>query len=68
MAAQLRIHRKRTSRDNSSLTVGARGFRLFFAMWRDPQRDGRVRPGDWVVLLIGMALFIGSGLAVLRGF
>jgi hypothetical protein len=57
-----------TPRDNSSITVAVRGLRLFFSMWGDPQRDGSMRPGDWLVLLIGMALFIGSGLVVLRGF
>ena len=55
-------------KDHSSLTAAARGFRLFFSMWHDPQRDGRMLPGDLLVLLIGMALFIGSGLVVLQGF
>jgi hypothetical protein len=31
---------------------------LFFAMWRDSQGDGRMRPGDWLVLLIGSVLII----------
>ena len=51
---------------NSSLTGAAfRGSGLFFAMWRDPQGDGRMRPGDWLVLLIGSALIIVSSLVLL---
>ena len=44
---------------NSFLTGAAFcGSDLFFAMWRDPQGDGRMRPGDWLVLLIGSALIV----------
>jgi hypothetical protein len=53
-------------KDNSSLTGAAfRGFGLFLAMWRDPQGDGRMRLGDWLILLIGSALIIGSALELL---
>jgi hypothetical protein len=53
-------------KDNSSLTGAAfRGIGLFLAMWRDPQGDGRMRPGDWLILLIGSALIIGSALELL---
>jgi hypothetical protein len=53
-------------KDNSSRTGAAsRGCGLLFAMWRDPKGDGRMRPGDWLVLLIGSALIIGSALELL---
>jgi hypothetical protein len=53
-------------KDNSPLTGAAfRGFGLFFALWRDPQGDGRMRPGDWLILLIGSALIIVSALELL---
>jgi hypothetical protein len=51
----------------NSLFTGA-AFRrsgLFFAMWRDPQGDGRMRPGDWLVLSIGSALIIVLALVLL---
>jgi hypothetical protein len=38
---------------------------LFLAVWRDSQGDGRMRPGDWLVLLIGSALIIVSALKLL---
>jgi hypothetical protein len=34
----------------------------------DRHGDGRMRPGDWLMLLVGAALIIGSGLVVLRVF
>ena len=53
-------------KDNSSFTgAGFRGSGLLFAMWRDPQGDGRMRPGDWLVLLCGSALIIVTALAFL---
>jgi hypothetical protein len=53
-------------KDDSSLTGAAfRGSGLLFALWRDPQGDGRLRPGDWLVLLIGSALIIVSALVLL---
>ncbi len=53
-------------KDDSSLTRAAfRGSNLFFSMWRDPQDDGRMRPGDWLVLLTGSALIIVSALVFL---
>ena len=53
-------------KDNSSFTGAAfRGSGLLFAMWRDPQGDGRMRPGDWLVLLIGSALIIVTALVFL---
>jgi hypothetical protein len=31
--------------------------------------DGyRLRPGDWLIVLIGVALLLGSGIVVLRVF
>ena len=51
---------------NSSFTDAAfRGSGPLFAMWRDPQGDGRMRPGDWLVLLIGSALIIVTALVFL---
>jgi hypothetical protein len=51
---------------NASLTGAAfRGSSLLFAMWRDPQGDGRMRPGDWLVLLTGLALIVVSALPLL---
>jgi len=42
---------------------------MMAAIWgclrRDPQGDGGVRPGDWLVLLIGGTLIIGLALVVL---
>ena len=53
-------------KDNSSFTGAAfRGSGPLFAMWRDPQGDGRMRPGDWLVLLIGSALIIVTALVFL---
>jgi hypothetical protein len=53
-------------KDHSSFTGTAlRGSGLLFAMWRDPQGDGRMRPGDWLVLLIGSALIIVTALEFL---
>ena len=53
-------------KDNSSLTRAAfRGSDLLFSMWRDPQDDGGMRPGDWVVLATGSALIIVSALVFL---
>jgi hypothetical protein len=53
-------------KDSSPLTGAAfRGSGRFFAMWRDPQGDGRMRPGDWLILLIGSALIIVSALELL---
>ena len=53
-------------KDNSSFTDAAfRGAGPLFAMWRDPQGDGRMRPGDWLVLLIGSALIIVTALVFL---
>ena len=53
-------------KDNSSFTGAAlRGSGVLFAMWRDPQGDGRMRPGDWLVLLIGSALIIATALVFL---
>jgi hypothetical protein len=53
-------------KDNSPLTGAAfRRFGLFFAMWRDPQDDGRMRPGDWLILASGSALIIGLALELL---
>ena len=53
-------------KDNSSFTDAAfRGSGPLFAMWRDPQGDGRMRPGDWLVLLIGSALIIVTALVFL---
>ena len=55
-----------TPKANSSLTGAAiHGHSFFFAMWRDPQGDGRMRPGDWLVLLIGSVLIIVSALVFL---
>jgi hypothetical protein len=60
--AKLTYRRK----DNSSFTgAPLRGSGLLFAMWRDPQGDGRMRPGDWLVLLIGSALIIATALVFL---
>jgi hypothetical protein len=51
---------------NSSFAGAAfRGSGPLFAMWRDPQGDGRMRPGDWLVLLCGSALIIVTALAFL---
>jgi hypothetical protein len=53
-------------KDNSPLTGAAfRGSGRFSAMWRDPQGDGRMRPGDWMILLNGSALIIVSALVLL---
>jgi hypothetical protein len=53
-------------KDNSSFTGAAlRGSGLLFAMWRDTQGDGRMRLGDWLVLLIGSALIIATALVFL---
>jgi len=42
---------------------------MMAAIWgclrRDPQGDVGVRPGDWLVLLIGGTLIIGLALVVL---
>ena len=68
---QTRIHQRPNcpidlTKDNSSFTGAAlRGSGVLFAMWRDPQGDGRMRPGDWLVLLIGSALIIVSALVFL---
>jgi hypothetical protein len=37
-------------------------------MRRYPDGNYRLRPGDWLILLIGVVLVIGSGLVVLRVF
>jgi hypothetical protein len=53
-------------KDNSPLTGAAfRGSCRFFVMWRDPQGDGRMRPGDWLILLTGSALIILAALVLL---
>jgi hypothetical protein len=53
-------------KDNSSFTGAVlRGSGLLFAMWRDPQGDARMRPGDWLVLLTGSALIIATALVFL---
>ena len=53
-------------RGDASLTGAAfRGCGLLFAMWRDPHGDGKMRPGDWLVLLTGSALIIVLALALL---
>jgi hypothetical protein len=58
-----------TSKDNSSLTETiARGSALFYAMRRGRQGDGGLRPGDWLLLSIGMALIIGVALVVIGVF
>jgi hypothetical protein len=55
-----------TPKANSSLTGAAvHGHSFFFAMWRDSQGDGRMRPGDWLVLLIGSVLIVVSALVFL---
>jgi hypothetical protein len=55
-----------TPKANSSLAGAAfRGSGLFFAMWRDSHGDGRMRPADWLVLLIGSMLIVVSALALL---
>ena len=54
-------------KDNSSFTGAAfRSYRPLLALWRDPQGDGRMRPGDWLVLLIGSALISVTALVFLR--
>jgi hypothetical protein len=58
-----------TFKDNSSLTeTTARGSALFYAMRRGRQGDGGLRPGDWLLLSIGMALIIGVALVVIGVF
>ncbi len=52
-------------KDNSFTGAALRGSGLLSAMWRDPQSDGRMRPGDWLVLLIGSALIIATALVFL---
>jgi hypothetical protein len=55
-----------TSKDNSSLTkTTSRGSPLFCAMRRGRQRDGGMRPGDWLLLSVGAALIIGLALVVI---
>jgi hypothetical protein len=58
-----------TSKDNSSLTEGtSRDSDVAYAIRRGPQGDGGMRPGDWLVLLIGVVLIIGTALMVLGAF
>ena len=56
-------------KDNSSLTEGtSRDSDIVYAIWRGPQGDGGMRPGDWLVLLIGVVLIVGTALTVLGAF
>jgi hypothetical protein len=58
-----------TSTDNSSHTEAtSRSSALFSPLRRGPQDDGGMRPGDWLVLLIGVALIIGLALVLLGAF
>ena len=55
-----------TPKANSSLPGAAfLGSGLFFVMWRDSHGGGRMRPGDWLVLLIGSVLIVVSALVFL---
>jgi hypothetical protein len=58
-----------TSKGNSSLTeVTSRKSDVVYAIRPGAQGDGGMRPGDWLVLLIGVVLIIGTALMVIGAF
>jgi hypothetical protein len=62
-------NRPYASMDNSSLTDStSRDSDVVYGIRRSPRGDGGMRPGDWLVLLIGVALIIGTALMVLGAF
>lgn len=57
------------SQDSSSLTDATpRDPGPFYATRGAIQGDGGMRPGDWLVLLIGLTLIVGLALVVLGTF
>jgi hypothetical protein len=58
-----------TSKDNSSLTETTSCRPIdFYPMRRGPQCGAGIRPGDWLLLWIDMAIIIGLALVVIGAF